>query len=463
MGILDDNIAPETERQIFTVGELNREARLAVEASLGVVWVEGEISNLARPASGHMYWTLKDANAQLRCAMFRQRNRSLEFEPRNGQQILARGRVSIYEARGEFQFVIDYAEPAGEGVLRRRFEALKRKLAAEGLFDDARKKPLPPLPARIGIVTSPSGAAIRDILIVLARRFPATAVLIYPTAVQGDPAAAEIASTLALANRRRECDLLILARGGGSLEDLWPFNEEVVARALASLDIPVIVGVGHEVDITIADFVADRRAPTPSGAAELAVPDRNQWMAALTTVEQRLSANVARHVRQELRVWETLAHRLNRAHPGVQLQQFGQRLDDLDARLRRQLRDTVRDRHAELAALSAALRGAAPRARLSRLAERCQWSGRSLRLAITELLGSYQNRVASAARALDSVSPLATLERGYAIATRAKDGRLLTDAGDLSSGLSVHVRLHRGAFNATVDSVEKPAKGGRRS
>ncbi len=458
MSILNDMGASQAERQIFTVAELNREARLAVEASLGVVWVEGEISNLARPASGHLYWTLKDENAQLRCAMFRQRNRNLEFEPRNGQQILARGRVSIYEARGEFQLVADYAEPAGEGALRQRFEALKRKLAAEGLFDEDRKKPLPTLPARIGVVTSPSGAAIRDILTVLARRFPATSVLIYPTAVQGDPAAAEIASTLALANRRRECDLLILARGGGSLEDLWSFNDEIVARALANLDIPVIVGVGHEVDFTIADFVADRRAPTPSGAAELAVPDRNQWIGALATVEQRLSTSAARHVKQGLGHWETLAHRLYRAHPGVQLQQLGQRLDDLDARLQRQLSATVRDCGAELAALSAALRGAAPRAQLGRLTERCQWAGRSLKGAMADLLGGYQNRIAGAARALDSVSPLATLERGYAIATRLEDGRLLTDTREVAVGTGVRVRLHRGGFDATVSSVETPSK-----
>jgi exodeoxyribonuclease VII large subunit len=331
------------------------------------------------------------------------------------------------------------------------------------LFDEGRKKPLPALPARIGVVTSPSGAAIRDILTVLARRFPATSVLIYPTAVQGDPAAAEIASTLALANRRRECDLLILARGGGSLEDLWSFNDEIVARALASLDIPVIVGVGHEVDFTIADFVADRRAPTPSGAAELAVPDRSQWIGALATVEQRLSTSAARHVKQGLGHWETLAHRLYRAHPGVQLQQCGQRLDDLDARLRRQLVTKVRECSAELAALSAALRGAAPRAQLSRLSERCQWAGRSLKGAMAELLNGYQNRIAGAARALDSVSPLATLERGYAIATRVEDCRLLTDTRDVTVGTDVRVRLHRGSFDATVSSVDTRGKSRNRT
>ena len=266
-------------REVYTVSSLNREARRVIEDRLGVVWVEGEISGLARPSSGHLYWRMKDESAQIRCAMFRQRNRMLNFRPDDGQHVLARGRVSIYEPRGEYQLVVEYLEEVGEGLLRRRFEELKRKLAAEGLFDAQRKLEKPELPRRIGVVTSPSGAAVRDIVTVLARRFPAIPVLIYPTAVQGAGAAAEIASALELADRRSECDLLILARGGGSLEDLWSFNEEVVARAMAAVSIPIISGVGHEIDFTIADFVADIRAPTPSGAAELAVPDQTQWLA----------------------------------------------------------------------------------------------------------------------------------------------------------------------------------------
>lgn len=455
MDLFDDQGAPGADRHIFSVAELNREARLAVESSLGVVWVEGEISNLARPASGHMYWSLKDEHAQLRCAMFRQRNRNLGFEPQNGQQILARGRISIYEARGEFQLVIDHAEPAGEGLLRQRFEALKQKLAAEGLFDEDRKQALPALPARIGVVTSPSGAAVRDVLTVLARRFPATAVLIYPTAVQGDPAAEEIARTLELADARRECDLLILTRGGGSLEDLWAFNEEVVARALAAVEIPVIVGVGHEIDFTIADFVADRRAPTPSGAAEIAVPDRVQWLARVDSLEQRLRGGTDRNLAQCATFAETLRHRLHRAHPGVQLQQAGQRLDDLDARLRRELVATLKTRGAELTRLGAALRSVAPRVQLTRLAERYQWASRSLGQTIVEVLAGQRRRIEAAARALDSVSPLATLERGYAIATRTTDGSVLTDARDVAIGGDVHVRLRRGGFTATVGSTER--------
>jgi exodeoxyribonuclease VII large subunit len=440
------------DREIFTVSRLNREARLAVEANLGVVWVEGEISNLARPGSGHLYWSLKDENAQLRCAMFRQNGRNLAFEPANGQQILARGRVSIYEARGDFQLVVDYAEPAGIGLLRQRFELLKRKLAAEGLFDDSRKRPLPSLPARIGVITSASGAAVRDVLTVLKRRFPATAVLIYPTAVQGDQAAAEIASTLALADRRRECDVLILTRGGGSLEDLWAFNEEIVARALAAVGIPVIVGVGHEVDVTIADYVADRRAPTPSGAAELAVPDAAAFLARVELYARRLAGGVTRRLRDTARGYEHLRHRLERAHPGLRLQQAGQRLDELDARLRRQLATAVKDRRAVLAALVAALRGAAPRARLSRLDDRCRWCRRALAHAIAERLSASRTRVAGVARALQTVSPLATLERGYAIVT-GPDDKLLTDVDGVRPGDAIRVQVRRGKLTASVSSI----------
>ena len=312
---------PFEERRILSVSGLNREARRIVETGLGTVWVEGEISNLSRPSSGHLYWSLKDAEAQVRCAMFRMATRGLGFELANGQQVLVRARASVYEARGEYQLVVDYVEEAGEGVLRRRFEELKRRLAAEGLFDASRKIPLPKLPRRIGVITSPTGAALRDVLIALRRRFPATAVLIYPTPVQGAGAAEEIARTLALADRRADCDVLILTRGGGSLEDLWSFNEEVVARAIAALKLPVIVGVGHEIDFTIADFVADLRAPTPSQAAELAVPDQREWTKRFAGCEQQLGYVTRRRIATEQRHFAMLAHRLQRCNPSVQLRE----------------------------------------------------------------------------------------------------------------------------------------------
>ena len=439
------------ERDVFSVSSLNREARRLIEGKFGVIWVEGELSNLARPSSGHLYWSLKDDNAQVRCAMFRQSNRLLKFSPENGQQVLARGRVSLYEAKGEFQLILDYLEPIGEGLLRRRFEELKRKLAAEGLFAPERKKPLPVLPRRIGVITSPSGAAVRDVVTILRRRFPAVPVLIYPTAVQGERAAAEIARTLELADRRGDCDLLILTRGGGSLEDLWSFNEEVVARALNAMATPVISGVGHEVDFTIADYVADVRAPTPSGAAELAVPEQAEWLDSVSLFARRLSRAAAQQLAGVRGLLDGLAHRLNRSHPGIQLRESNQRLDDLEFRLGLSWQRLLGERRSRLAELTAALRGATPRRQLAGLNERCRWSSRGLERAMVELVGHRQARLELAARALQAVSPLATLDRGYAIVSSQEDGGVVTDAATVASGASIEVRLARGELSATVD------------
>jgi len=287
------------QREVFSVSRLNREARALVEGHFPLIWVEGELSNLARPSSGHLYFTLKDEQAQVRCAMFKLRNQLLGFKPDNGMQVLARARVSLYEGRGEFQLLIEHLEEAGDGALRRTFEQLKHKLAAEGLFDATQKKPLPSLPRCIGVITSPSGAALRDILSVLRRRFPALPVLVYPVPVQGQGAGEKIAAAIRLAAQRRDCDVLIVSRGGGSLEDLWAFNEEVVARAIHACDLPIISGVGHEIDFTIADFVADHRAATPSAAAELVSPDQTEWLAQLRGFElrftQQLRTLLARH------------------------------------------------------------------------------------------------------------------------------------------------------------------------
>src|SRR5437763_11109252 len=290
---------PGTEpgRIVYSVSRLNREVRALLERGLGVVWVEGELSNLSQPASGHWYFSLKDRDAQLRCAMFRLKNSQLGFTPSAGQHVLARGRVSLYEPRGEYQLIVEYLEEAGIGALQRQFERLKAKLAAEGLFALERKRSLPRFPRRIGVVTSPSGAAIRDVLHILARRFPPAAVLVYPTAVQGAAAAPALVAALESASARAECQVLILARGGGSLEDLWAFNDERVARAIGACRLPVVSGVGHEIDFTIADLVADARAPTPSGAAELVVPERSACLEVLARGAQRLSAGMHRELR----------------------------------------------------------------------------------------------------------------------------------------------------------------------
>ncbi len=445
---------PFQERRILSVSSLNREARMLVEGGLGTVWVEGEISNLSRPSSGHMYWSLKDAQAQVRCAMFRMANRALTFELANGRQVLVRARASVYEARGEYQLIVDYVEEAGEGVLRRRFEELKRKLAAEGLFETTRKRPLPLLPRRIGVVTSPTGAALRDVLIALRRRFPATAVLIYPTPVQGAAAAEEIVAMLELAGRRADCDVLILTRGGGSLEDLWSFNEEIVARAIAASPLPVIVGVGHEIDFTIADFVADLRAPTPSQAAELAVPDQREWHERFVRLEQRLAQAAQRALAQEVRQVDTLSHRLSRCHPGVQLREREQRLDELEGRLRHALERRISAGKIRLARLATGIAHANPAHRLAAVRERWRTALGDLRRALLRRLEQSQQRLKLADRALTSLSPLATLERGYAIVTAA-DGAVLTSSSKAAPGAAIGVRLAHGALTATVVDVDK--------
>src|ERR1700682_5711319 len=289
MGLAENATYPKRpDQEFYSVSRLNREVRVLLERGCGSLWLEAEISNFARPNSGHWYFSLKDANAQVRCAMFRQRNMLCAFTASDGQKVLVRARIGLYEPRGEYQLIVDHMEDAGLGALKRQFEELSAKLKQEGLFAADRKSPLPSLPRRIGIITSPTGAAVRDILHVLASRFPATAVLIYPVAVQGAQAAAEIIAALEVAGRRAECDVLILARGGGSLEDLWAFNDERLARVIVASPIPVITGIGHEIDFTIADFAADVRAPTPSAAAELVVPDAEEWLGAFVRVGGRL-------------------------------------------------------------------------------------------------------------------------------------------------------------------------------
>jgi exodeoxyribonuclease VII large subunit len=323
----------ETGRNVFTVARLNREVRMLLERGLGVVWVEGELSNFSAPSSGHWYFSLKDRDAQLRCAMFRLKNAGLGFTPKAGQQVLARGRITLYEPRGDYQLIVEHMEEAGVGALKREFERLKVKLAAEGLFALERKRSLPRFPRRIGVVTSPSGAAIRDVLHILGRRFPPTSVLIYPTPVQGAAAVPSIVEALRTASARAECDVLIVARGGGSIEDLWCFNDERVARAICASSIPVVSGVGHEIDFTIADFVADARAPTPSGAAELVVPDRNACLEALARTAERMSVCMRRELRAVTMRFDSALARMKLVHPGVRLLQQEQKLDELEQRL----------------------------------------------------------------------------------------------------------------------------------
>jgi exodeoxyribonuclease VII large subunit len=447
-------------REVWTISRLNREVRLLIESGLPALWIEGEVSNLARPASGHLYFSLKDENAQVRCALWRSTALKLAFTPRNGMQLLARARVTVYEPRGEYQLTVEYAEEAGEGALRRRFEELKARLHAEGLFDEAIKRPLPRLPRRIGVVTSPSGAAIRDILHILRRRFPSVPVVIYPVPVQGEGAAAKIAAMLALASARAECDVLILARGGGSLEDLWSFNEELVARAIRASAIPVIAGVGHEVDVTIADFAADRRAPTPSGAAEIAVPDAAEWLARLNQDAGRLRNAITRRLslKAERLAWQ--ARGLTVAHPGQRLRQHGQRLDELELRLRRAIRVSLVSRRQRLGQAAAGVAAHAPGPRLRAAHERVGGLRHRLGNAVSHRLEAFRARALSAVRTLHMVSPLATLERGYAIATRSTDGVILRSALQVVPGDGIEVLLAQGTLEARVTAADA-RKGAR--
>ena len=451
---------PETEglvpgRRVYTVSDLNRAARGLLEGGFPLLWVEGELSNLARPASGHLYFSLKDAQAQLRCALFKNRGQLLRFKPADGMKVLVRGRVSLYEPRGDFQFIAEHMEEAGHGALQRAFEELKAKLTAEGLFDPARKRPLPAVPRCIGVITSPSGAALRDILSVIRRRYPLTRVILYPVPVQGEGSGAKIAAMLATASARAECDVLILARGGGSLEDLWAFNEEAVARAIRASRIPVVSGVGHEIDFTIADFAADLRAPTPTGAAELVTPDQEEW-------EHHLQQWGSRLVRAERRLLQDLqqrvdwcAARLLQLHPGRVLRERAERLDELQGRLRNTLRVQLQNDRHRLANLAAALRGHSPVQRVRQAAERLAGLRARLQGGTQLQLAAIGQRLALAARALDTVSPLATLQRGYAIVSEAGSGRVLSHATGLHAGQTVRGQMADGSFLAEIKDVHK--------
>ncbi len=414
----------------ITVSQLNRRAKALLEHGIASIWVEGEISNLARPASGHLYFSLKDDGAQIRAAFFRQRQRGPTIRFKDGDKVLAYGRVSIYETRGDYQLIVEQIEPAGEGALKREYDKLRKKLAAEGLFDEARKQALPTLPRRIGIITSPSGAAVRDILSVLRRRFPSVPVTIYPAAVQGDAAPGELLAAIADAVRRNDCDVLIIGRGGGSIEDLWAFNDEQLARAIAECPIPVVSAVGHEIDFTIADFVADVRAPTPSGAAELVVPDRKVWLRNVNRLAQRVA-------------------RLGRRT----LEDRAQTLDYIVRRMAAGIRQQIASNSQDVAVLRNALVQQSPAVRVERSIGRLRNIRQRLTTSGRQAVSGIEHRLQLAMRALHSVSPLATLDRGYAVVMDAHNGKALTDAGTISKGSSIRARLSKGELLATVTEI----------
>ncbi|MFD3299923.1 exodeoxyribonuclease VII large subunit [Aquipseudomonas alcaligenes] len=435
------------DREALSVSQLNNRARLLLEDVFAQVWVEGEISNLAKPASGHLYFTLKDSQAQVRCALFRQSAARVRQALRDGLAVRVRGKVSLFEGRGDYQLILDTVEPAGDGALRLAFEALKEKLSAEGLFASERKRALPAHPQRIGIVSSPTGAVIRDIISVFRRRAPQVALTLIPTAVQGREATAQIVRALQLADRAG-FDAIILARGGGSLEDLWCFNEEAVARAVADCVTPIVSAVGHETDVSISDFVADVRAPTPSAAAELLAPDSSDLQRRLDSLNRRLALSLrTRLSREQLRL-DGLARRLR--HPGERLRQQAQRLDDLDMRLRRAFAQQSTSRQERLARLDGRLHAQHPGRALTLLRQRLDSLGERLPRAIELQLRQQRRQLENLAQTLHIVSPLATLGRGYSILLDER-GQAVRSAAQTRHGQRLKARLGEGELDVRVE------------
>lgn len=436
---------------IYNITRLNREVRALIEGSFPLLWVQGEISNLARPASGHIYFSLKDQHSQVRCAMFKTRFRSIKFAPENGMEILARANVSLYEGRGEFQLIMEHMEPAGAGALQRAFEELKQRLQKEGLFDQAHKQGVPAFPSSIAVITSPSGAAIRDILHVLNRRYPLARVIIYPVPVQGESAAEKIAAALQLAEQRQECDVIILARGGGSLEDLWSFNEEIVARAIYQVTIPVVTGIGHEIDFTIADFVADQRAPTPSAAAELVSPNTTELQNNLSQHIFTLSRNIQRSMERVSQTLRQLQKRL--PHPVRQLRNISQGLDEFSLRMQRAVKGFFAHKRTELLQLSGEINQFNPLQRLGLNRGKCQFLGEQLQNSLSRKLEITHTRLQHTSHALHTLSPLATLERGYAIITLADTNNIVRDSRQLNEGDTINTQLAKGRLQSLVQKI----------
>ena len=445
------NLAPE--RRIYTVAELTSEIRDLLEVEFGDLWVMGEISNARAAPSGHHYFTLKDGDAQIRAVCFRQQARYLKIKPQNGLAVMARGRISVYEARGEYQIYVEHLEPQGYGTLQLAFEQLKKKLAGEGLFDPGRKRALPALPRHIGIVTSPSGAAIADMLRILQRRFDGLHIQLYPVRVQGEEAAVEIARGLRHFSEAQSVEVVIVGRGGGSLEDLWAFNEETVARAIAASEVPVISAVGHETDFTIADFVADLRAPTPSAAAELVVRQKAEFLESVRALQSRLAQALRYKLATSGR--QLVESSLDRATTSVrhQLSQLSQRLDEQSFHLQDQLRRGLRSRERRFRTTIESLARLDLRVKLAQ--SRSRWDGYSHRLpaATGRALERFRNRLDSLDRQLAHLSPLSVLERGYPIVQEA-DGSVLRSSRYAEVGDSLSVRLHEGALSVRVEETK---------
>ena len=447
----DQDIPAIAAREVYTPSALTRFVRDLLEDVLPLIWIEGEISNFSRPASGHLYFTLKDAGAQVRCAMFKPKSTWLRFKPADGLHVLARARVGLYEARGEFQLVIDSLEEVGEGALQRAFEQLKLKLAAEGLFEAALKRPLPKWPRRIGVITSPTGAAIRDVLSVIARRFPLAEIDILPVPVQGKEAPPAIVAMLQAASRARRHDVLLLTRGGGSLEDLWAFNDEAVARAIRASAIPVVSAIGHEIDFTITDFAADLRAPTPSAAAELLVPDAGELVRLFARQRQRIEQLLQRGLDARTQRLDHLLARMSAQRPQTRLSRADERLHLLHQRLVERTNVGVERRDARLAQVRTQLRAQHPATLLARRTENTHSLGERLRATALRDVERRAARLGQLARTLNAVSPLATLERGYAILFDRTSGKIVRSIAQTQPRQALRARLADGEISLSVD------------
>jgi exodeoxyribonuclease VII large subunit len=460
---MEQVVFPFLERSILTVSEASERIKIVLEDTFFDIWVEGEISNLRTPASGHAYLTLKDEHSQIRAVLFKMQRRYLRFDPKDGMLVIARGRISLYEPRGEYQLVIDYMEPKGIGGLQIAFEQLKARLAQAGLFDVTRKRPLPMLPRCLGVVTSPTGAVIRDILQILRRRFANLHVCVYPVRVQGDGAAAEIARGIEALNRYAGIDVIIVARGGGSLEDLWAFNEETVARAIYASKVPVISAVGHEIDYTIADFVADVRAPTPSAAAELVIRQKSELHAELQVMAQRLQRAMQHRL-------ETLRARLDACQqrrvlkdPWAPLRTTEQRLDELNARLARAIRTRLRLSQEALERGEAAIAHLCPLMLVDLLRERLTALDQRLIAAQGGQVRHEREALERLSATLQALSPLAVLARGYSICRHSADGRVIREAQGVTPGMHVDITLWQGSLQCRVEAVMTKGSGDART
>ncbi len=439
-----------TNRTILKVFELNAEVSLFLKQGFLLLWVEGEISNLSRPASGHLYFSLKDSGAQIRCTLFKNRNRYINVKPQNGQKVLVRGRIGLYEARGEFQLIAEYMEDAGTGLLQKQFEALKTKLATKGWFDPVFKQPLPIYPKQIGIISSPTAAALRDILNVLKRRCPHIPVLIYPTAVQGSQAALQLETAVRQANIDQTCDVLIIARGGGSLEDLVAFNDENLANTIYETTIPIVTGIGHEIDFTIADFVADQRAPTPSAAAELVSPDSEYLNRDLQQFRYKMLRLIQAKFKQKNEQTAWLSKRLEQQHPAYQLQQQSQQLDALKTRLTLKIQQQIKNKQNAIQLTKKRLSASSPTHLIRNQQQKLMQKITLLHHAIKVNMSAKRSHLTLQATRLDAMSPLKTLERGYAIIKDNKKQKVISSVTQLKTGDQINIQMKDGEIISQV-------------